>query len=212
MNLQQDTEGYIIILHPSEVIFTLRPEAISETALSFIIKTWARITPIQSSFILYQRLSTYFSTVLLLNFLCWSCITYYFFYNKIIKANFYSAVLKRSFHTTRPLYAPPRDARFINNEQAQNRLRLATEGKYGPGHPVIGETTPIDYRVDGYVTHDQKRGFEILSESVEPSSKKFGLLTMPTSDFHPPIIDSEARLADSTINSAISNADSSNSG
>lgn len=108
----------------------------------------------------------------------------------------------------------------MNNEQAQNRLRLATEGKYGPGYPIIGETTPKGYRTDGYVTHDQKRGFEILSESLDPSSKKFGPqyfvpfdkpVTMPTSDFHPPIIGSETKLADSPIDSAISNANPSSS-
>ena len=36
MNLQKDTEANITILHPSEVIFTLRPEAVSESDLSFI--------------------------------------------------------------------------------------------------------------------------------------------------------------------------------
>jgi hypothetical protein len=91
-----------------------------------------------------------------------STIIYPFFYDIIIMATCFWAIFKRSFNNTRLLYTRRSDARFINNEQAQNLLHLTTEGKYSPGHPVIGETTSIGYRADGYVTHDQKVKLEIL--------------------------------------------------
>jgi hypothetical protein len=120
-------------------------------------------------------------------------------------------VIKRSFHNTRTLYAP-RDARFFNNEKAQNQLRSATAGKYGPGHPVIGENTSEGYRVDGYATNDAKRGVEILPNNISPISKKQGPqyfvpfdepVTMPTADFRAPIPGSESKLAEPSVETKI---------
>jgi len=188
-----------------------RKNGLSDSDLSFTVKTWLRIIHIRSSFIFYQQVCNYFSILLVvLNFFCWSYIAYHFFFNNIIMATFW-VVIKRSFHNTRTLYAP-RDARFFNNERAQNQLRSATAGKYGPGHPVIGENTSEGYRVDGYATNDPKRGIEILPNNISPISKKQGPqyfvpfdepVTMPTADFRQPIPGSETKLAERGVETKI---------
>lgn len=123
-----------------------KENGLSESDLTFTVKTWLRIIPIRSSFIFYQQLSTYFSMLLLLlNCYCWFYLTYYFFYDNLIMTTFIWTVFKRSFHNTRPLYAL-RDARLFNNEQAQNQLRSATQGKYGQ---VILSSGNLQHKVTG---------------------------------------------------------------
>lgn len=79
-----ETNSLLFTRKPEDLTFQLsafaKENGYSDSDLNSIIKTWARITPIQCSFIL-----------------CWSYITYYFFYDKIIMATFTGVYLNVLF-------------------------------------------------------------------------------------------------------------------
>jgi hypothetical protein len=67
-----------------DLSFTLSPFArkngLSDSDLSFTVKTWLRMIHIRSSFVFYQQVCNYFSILLvILNLFCWFYIAYYFF-------------------------------------------------------------------------------------------------------------------------------------
>lgn len=182
MPLFSDAEGFTTILHPSEVVFTLRTEAasvygFSEEHLPSLSNSWYRLNNALSLFQKYKSKVNYISYfIYICYFICWFSIVKLFFYccGNIGETAWPFILFKRISIVSRPLIA--RDARYLK-EQTQNWLAQQSKGKHSPGHPVYGEMQPNDeYHAEGSLTKgagsNQNPSKPLLLQPIDPRVNK----------------------------------------
>lgn len=133
------------------LIFTLTDFAIKEGyTRDHVIDRWLTLLPLRVTITKYKKYSDIFSKIFLIFYVfAWFSITSD---NTSILSGF-GLFFRRTFSSTRPLLAPPRDWRYMKEPGPANDLKQKTGGAYGPGHPVYGEQQADGtYRADGQLT------------------------------------------------------------
>lgn len=130
-------------LNGNDLNFEITPFGISEgfqkdniDHIVFLGTEWLRITHLIFFFHAYEdRLSYLNKTILFFRVLSWLAISYMYFLNPNVLLNWKFLVFIRSFHSSKPLLAPPppREAYQIK-EKAQKQLEKDTQGAYKKGH------------------------------------------------------------------------------
>jgi hypothetical protein len=125
-----------------------------------LVGFWFDLASFDLSYQKYKKFTSILSAFIISIYtFCWFYLSYKFFLSgdSLVILNtepFLWGLLKftkRSFHTTRPLYAPW-DARTVI-ENVMNPLKIATANKYSPGHMVYGELESNgDFKAYGMLT------------------------------------------------------------
>ena len=151
------TENFVII-KPKDLFYQITPYGFSRgfTNETIVFQQWLEYMTVRVFYIKYKKYTHILSTsFLVINMISWSYIISSA--NPDILSTWEMILTRRSFSSTKILLAP-RHMRHLE-ENYQYRLKIDTDGKHSPGHPVYGDfSTSGKFAAEGSVTHGTTHG------------------------------------------------------